>query len=144
MTDRDGNIEYVNPTFTKVTGYSAEEAKGQNPRILKSGNTSQEVYANLWETVMSGGAWKGEFINKKKDGSTYWASATISGIKDASGKIVNLIGIQEDITARKKGEGETKKFNEMAVNRELKMIELKKEVNELNERLGEKRKYKEQ
>jgi PAS domain S-box-containing protein len=141
VTDPKGNIEYVNPKFTQTTGYTFEEVKGKNPRVLKSGYTKSEVYEGLWKTVLSGQVWSGEFYNKKKNGGAYWASATISAIFDSKGNIINIVGMQEDITERKKAEVETKKFNEIAIDRELKMVELKKEINELKRRLGEKAKY---
>ena len=75
ITDPDGNIEYVNPMFVEVTGYSAEEARGQNPRILKSGLMSKKVYEELWQTILSGGVWSGELQNKKKNGEFYWDQA---------------------------------------------------------------------
>ncbi len=102
LTDLDGNIVYVNPWFTKMTGYEFDEVKGKNPRILKSGETSEEEYKKLWETITSGKVWRGEFHNVKKNGELYWESAIIAPVKDVSGKIVNYIGIMEDITELKK------------------------------------------
>ena len=78
LTDIEGTIEYVNPAFVKLTGYSSEEAIGKNPSILKSGKQSEEYYKALWDTILSGKEWKGEFENKKKNGDHYWESATIS------------------------------------------------------------------
>lgn len=104
ITDLKGNIEYVNPQFTKITGYGSSEALGKNPRILKSGYTSHEEYDKLWKTITSGGMWKGEFHNRKKDGTLYWELATISPIIDETGKIIQYIGVKEDITARKEAE----------------------------------------
>ncbi|MFP4025034.1 MAG: PAS domain S-box protein [Thiohalospira sp.] len=102
ITDLKGNIEYVNPQFTKITGYSYDELIGQNPRILKSGNTTPDEYKKLWKTIHSGKIWEGEFLNKRKDGTTYWESATLSPIKNQEGKIINFLAIKEDITERKK------------------------------------------
>ena len=97
----DGGIEYVNPRFTEVTGYSMDEARGKNPSILKSEpHTKREEYDKLWERIQAGGTWHGIFKNKKKNGDTYWASASISGLRDSAGNIVNYIGVQEDITER--------------------------------------------
>jgi PAS domain S-box-containing protein len=104
ITDTEGDIEYVNPAFTRVTGYTFDEAIGQNPRLLKGGETAAKVYEQLWDTITAGGMWQGEFHNKKKDGSFYWGYATISPIKDETGKITHFIGIQEDVTARKQAE----------------------------------------
>jgi len=102
ITDLKGNIEYANPQFTRITGYSPDELTGQNPRILKTGHTSSEEYKNLWATILKGKIWEGEFLNRRKDGSTYWEYATISPITDNNGKIINFLAIKEDITERKK------------------------------------------
>ncbi len=102
ITDTNGNIEYVNLKFTQVTGYSREEAVGQNPRILSSGQMPIGYYKNLWQTILSGEEWKGEFINKKKSGEIYWESASISPVVDANGKIAYFVAIKEDTTNRKK------------------------------------------
>ena len=101
ITNIDGDIEYVNPKFSEITGYSFEEAKGKNPRILKSGALTQDVYKNLWETIASGSEWRGEFHNKKKNGELYWELSSISPVKNSSGKITHFIAIKEDITEAK-------------------------------------------
>lgn len=101
ITDLDGNIEYVNPRFTAVTGYTLEEVVGQNPRILKSGETPPEVYNELWQTIVSGGEWRGELLNRRKNGELYWERASITAVKDDQGKITHYIAIKEDITAVK-------------------------------------------
>jgi len=103
ITDVSGTIEYVNPFFCQVTNYSAEEAIGQNPRILKSGEMPDEVYKVLWETILSGKTWRGELRNKKKSGELYWESAVISPIL-IDGKISHFIAIKEDITDKKEKE----------------------------------------
>jgi len=108
ITDLNGNIEYVNPMFAKITGYTAEEVLGQNPRILKSGETPNESYKELWETISSGKTWMGEFHNRKKNGELYWEKATISPIRDSSGKITNYLAIKEDITTERELERERK------------------------------------
>ncbi|HSD64281.1 MAG TPA: PAS domain S-box protein, partial [Ignavibacteriaceae bacterium] len=102
ITDISGNIEYVNPYFYKMTGYSPNELLGKNPRILKSGETSAEEYSNLWRTISSGNVWHGEFHNKKKNGDLYWEQASISSIRDEKGKITHYIAISEDITNMKR------------------------------------------
>jgi PAS domain S-box-containing protein len=102
ITDLDGNIEYVNPQFCQATGYTEAEAIGKNPRILKSGFMPDQVYTELWNTIKAGNVWRGEMENKRKDGSLYWESATITGIKNEKGIITNYIAIKEDITERKK------------------------------------------
>ena len=101
MTDIKGRIYYANPSFEITTGYSVEEARGKNPRILKSGRTSEEAYKKLWETISSGNIWTGEFYNRKKDGSYYWESAKISPIKDSQGIITGYMAVKEDITEKK-------------------------------------------
>ncbi len=101
ITDVYGNIQYVNPAFENTTGYTFEEVKGKNPRILKSGLTPDEVFEELWETITSGRPWEGELINKRKDESIYYEEARISPIIDTDGKITNFLGIKQDITTRK-------------------------------------------
>ncbi len=101
ITDKAGVIEYVNPFFQKVTGYSADEAMGKNPSILKSGGTPPEVYVNLWQTISAGNIWEGEFENKKKDGQKYWELARIAPIMNERDEIVNYIAVKQDITERK-------------------------------------------
>lgn len=108
ITGTDGTIEYVNPMFTTLTGYTFEEALGQNPRILKSGDTADLVYKKLWETILSGKVWRGVFHNKKKNGDLYWEAAIISPIKNGNGEIINFIAIKEDITKRKLAEDKIK------------------------------------
>ncbi|GEM_PF-2659170 len=104
ITNYKGQIEYINPMFTKITGYTQEEIQGKNPRILKSGNKTREEYAELWSLIKSGREWKGEFQNKKKNGELYWEYATIAPIKDSQGVITHFIAIKEDITDRKTAE----------------------------------------
>jgi len=98
ITDRNGTIQYVNPSFERVTGYSRKDAIGQNPRILKSGKHDASFYAEMWDTLTRGIAWHGRLINKKKGGSFYEADATISPVSDESGKITNFVSIKRDIT----------------------------------------------
>ncbi len=106
ITDLHGNIEYANPKFTEVTGYSFKESLGQNPRILKSGTMLPEVYARLWETLRSDKIWTGEFLNKRKDGTYFWEFASISPIKNDKGITTHFLAIKEDITEKKKYEEE--------------------------------------
>lgn len=101
ITNSKGNIEYVNPKFVETTGYSQEEAIGQNPRIIKSENTSPEECKQLWETISNGGNWRGDFLNRKKNGELYWESISISPITDAKGEITHFIAVNEEITYRK-------------------------------------------
>lgn len=108
ITDVEGKIEYVNPSFTMVTGYSLEEVLGQNPRMLKSGIQSQEFYTDLWSTIKSGKVWRGELENKKKNGEVYWESASISPIFDKDGVITHFLAVKENITERKELEEDLK------------------------------------
>jgi two-component system cell cycle sensor histidine kinase/response regulator CckA len=113
ITDFKGNIEYVNPKFTEVTGFSLKEARGRNPRILKSGETSPEEYRALWETITSGREWRGVFRNRRKDGTFFWERASISPVRDAAGAIVRFIGVKEDITAQRKMEDQLRQAQKM-------------------------------
>jgi PAS domain S-box-containing protein len=106
ITDTSGAIEYVNPKFTEMTGYTLAEAMGQNPRILKSGEFPPEAYKTLWNTILAGEVWRGEFHNKKKNGQLFWEQASISPIKDAMGIVTSFVAVKEDITGRKLAEAE--------------------------------------
>lgn len=101
ITDLEGNIEYVNPKFTQISGYSPEEVLGQNPRILKSGKMPDDVYKSLWQTLTAGKEWQGELLNKHKDGSFYWERAMIAPLRNKQGEITHYIGVNEDITSQK-------------------------------------------
>jgi len=114
ITNLDGNIEYANPRFTEVTGYTIEEVMGKNPRMFRSGNTTAEVYKDLWSSITTGKEWHGEWQNRKKNGDLYWESANIFPLKDDEGKITHFIGMKEDITNRKKMEQELIKAKEKA------------------------------
>jgi len=102
ITDKNGNIEYVNPKFTEVTGYTREEVVGKNPRILKSGKMPHDIYGDLWNTITSGKEWHGELLNRKKNGEYYWERISLSPILDAQGQITHFVAVNEDITERKK------------------------------------------
>lgn len=104
ITDSAGVIEYVNPRFCESSGYAATEAIGCRPSLLKSGETAPSVYRDLWHTITSGGVWRGEFHNRRKDGSLYWQSAIISPVRDEGGRITHFVGIQDDITAAKQAD----------------------------------------
>lgn len=106
ITDVDGVIEYVNPNFLEITGYSKEEAIGRKPSILKSGKVPEDVYKQLWETVIAGDVWRGELINRKKNGELFWEWAIIASIKNDTGVITNYIAIKEDISTRKQMEAD--------------------------------------
>ncbi len=100
ITDIDGKIEFVNPKFTQVTGYSSDDVTGRNPRFMQSGQTSSEIYRQLWNTITAGDVWQGELINKKKDGELFKEYAIISAIRDQNGGISHYLGIKEDITEK--------------------------------------------
>ena len=104
ITDTTGEIQYVNPKFTEITGYAEMDVIGRTPNILKSGKQSPKLYKHLWKSITSGKIWRGEFFNKKKNGVLYWDSSSISPICDNSGKITHFVAVKEDITERKNAE----------------------------------------
>ncbi len=104
ITDLAGNIEFANPQFTKITGYSMQEIMGKNPRILKTEKNSPELYRELWQTISAGHTWKGELHNRKKTGEEFVEWATISPILNEQGKITHYLAIKEDITDKKQSE----------------------------------------
>lgn len=106
ITDHNGTIEYVNPKFTQITGYNADEVVGKNPRILKSGEITDTEYRNLWGTITSGREWHGEMINKKKNGELFWEKVCISPIRNSDGDITHFMGIKEDISEHRQTEQE--------------------------------------
>ena len=101
ITDKNGDIEYVNPKFTEVSGYSSAEVRGRNPRILKSGVTPASEYAALWQAVTRGVEWRGEFHNRRKDGAVFRERAVISPLRDSSGAITHFLAVKEDVTAQR-------------------------------------------
>lgn len=111
ITDTEGTITFVNPAFLNITGYRNEEVIGQNPRVLKSGEQPKKFYENLWETILAGKVWRGQFHNRKKDGTLFWESASISPITEAQGTITGFIAVKEDITSRVEAEEELKRIN---------------------------------
>lgn len=102
VTDALGSIQFINPAFTKMTGYSGEEAIGQNPRILKSGEQDELFYRDLWDTISGGTTWSGRLVNKRKDATLYTEETTISPVRDSLNKIVNYVSVGRDITAHLK------------------------------------------
>ena len=110
ITDEHGKIEYVNPNFTRLTGYTMEEAVGENPRILNSGNIPKTTMEELWTTILAGHEWRGELQNRKKNGELYWEFASISPIFEA-GKITHFVAVKENITERKQAESELSRLN---------------------------------
>ncbi len=111
IVNREGEIEYVNPKFCQITGYQAEEVIGRNPRLLKSGDTTEKEYKKLWSTLLSGGIWRGELHNRKKNGELFWEATAISPIRDQFGNITHFLAVKEDITERKRLENEVEKHN---------------------------------
>lgn len=104
ITNVDGAIEYVNRKFIQLTGYDKEELIGNNPRLFKAGTTSRQVYADLWETILSGKEWRGELLNRRKDGTIYWSITSISPLSNEAGTITHFIANVEDINDRKNAE----------------------------------------
>ena len=113
ITNTAGDIEYVNPAFTRITGYSREEALGQNPRILKSGKQDPALYQQLWATILKGEIWHGELINRRKDGSLYTEQMNIAPVRDPAGEVVNFIATKQDVTARKELEQKFRQAQKM-------------------------------
>jgi len=114
IADTSGTIQWVNPEFTRLTGYSLEEAVGKNPRILKSGEQDQLVYKDLWETILSGKVWAGELKNLRKDGQLYIEEMTIAPVRAVTGEITNFVAIKQDVTERKRIEAELVKAKDLA------------------------------
>ncbi len=114
ITDVSGAIEYVNPCFTAVTGYTFEEVLGKNPRVLKSDTMPAEVYKCIWETISSGHVWQGELCNRKKNGELFWERASVSAVRDADGAITHYVAVKEDITEKKCAEEELRQSREAA------------------------------
>ena len=112
ITDRNGNIEYVNAAFEKTTGYTIHEVKGQNPRLLQSGKTPKATYHDLWAALTQSRVWKGEFINKRKDGTEYIESAVISPISVTYGNVSHYVAVKQDITERRQTEAELATYRE--------------------------------
>ena len=115
ITDRLGTIEYANPAFSRVTGYDLEEVIGQNPRILKSGKHPRSFYQNLWNTILKGNVWHGEFVNRRKDGTLYWERASIAPVKDEQGNITHFVAVKENITKQKEMEEELQRARDEAL-----------------------------
>ncbi|RME60503.1 sensor domain-containing diguanylate cyclase [Candidatus Parcubacteria bacterium] len=110
ITDTKGLILYVNPAFAQITGYTAEDAIGNTPNLLKSGQHSEAFYQDLWQTIMSGKVWRGEMTNRKKNGEIYWEYMTITPLQNDAGEITHFIAIKEDITLRKRAELELERW----------------------------------
>ena len=104
ITDPQGTIEYVNPSFERMTGYSSAEVLGQNPRILKSGWHDAAFYRTMWQTILAGQVWQGRLINRRKSGEIYYEEMTIAPVLNQAGEVVNFVAIKRDITERVRAE----------------------------------------
>ena len=113
ITDTQGNIQYINPSFEKITGYSRVEVLGQNPRIIKSGEQGHAFYKELWDTISGGQVWKGKFVNRRKDGQLFSEEATISPIFDTAGNIINYVAVKRDVTKEEKLERQFQQAQKM-------------------------------
>jgi diguanylate cyclase (GGDEF)-like protein/PAS domain S-box-containing protein len=111
ITDPNGGIEYVNPHFTRLTGYTLNEMRGKTPRILKSGETSDDTYKTLWQTIKAGQVWEGEVLNRKKNEELYWVNELIAPVLDENGVATHFVAMQQDITERKHTESELRVIN---------------------------------
>ena len=114
ITDTDGRIEYVNPKFSEITGYSRDETIGRTPAMLRSGSTPREIYKELWGTLLSGRDWVGEIRNHRKNGEPYWCRESISPLRDARGVITHYVAVEQDITAERQAEAELRAAKEQA------------------------------
>lgn len=113
IADRAGNVTWVNPAFTRLTGYSTQEIVGQNTRLLKSGRHDPAFYLNLWETILAGRVWHAEMVNRRKDGSLYTEENTITPVLDQHGEITHFIDVKQDITERKELESQLRQSQKM-------------------------------
>ena len=98
ITDVEGMIQYVNPAFTRISGYSKEEAIGRNPRFLKSGHHDNDFYARMWNTILQGKVWEGQVVNRNKDGSFFTELASISPVKDSTDNLTHFVAVKRDIS----------------------------------------------
>jgi len=113
MTDLDANITYVNPAFERISGYKRSEVIGRNPRFLQSGHTSSELYNKMWKTLKAGQVWQGRFANVRKSGEEYLEEATISAVRDTSGRVVNYVGVKRDISREQELEEQLRQSQKM-------------------------------
>ncbi len=111
ITDRAGRILWVNPAFTRLTGHPADKAIGNTPRILKSGRHDLAFYRQFWDTILSGQTWRGEFTNRRRDGTVYYDLHTVTPVRNASAEITHFVGIMDDVTERKRAEDEVRRLN---------------------------------
>jgi PAS domain S-box-containing protein len=104
ITDPHGKIEYINPKFSEVSGFSIDELRGQNPRVMNSGKQNEKYYEKLWQTISAGEVWRGTLQNRKKDGQLFWERETIAPVRDPDGTITHFVSIIEDLTERRSAE----------------------------------------
>jgi len=114
ITDPAGTIQYVNPAFTRITGYSREEAIGENPRLLKSGQHDEDFYRELWDTLGRGEVWSGEFVNRRRDGTHYQEEAVLSPVREAGGSLVGYVAVKRDVTHERRVQKELEEQNRLA------------------------------
>ncbi|MCL4522571.1 MAG: response regulator [Acidobacteria bacterium] len=136
LSSRQGEISWVNPAFTRLTGYTAEECIGQHTRVLKSGVHPPELYKRMWETILAGQVWHGEMTNRRKDGSLYDEEMTITPVRNAGGEVEHFVAIKQDVTARKRAEEEIRKLNEEL---EKRVLERTAELEQANRELESRR-----
>ena len=148
VTDANNKILKVNRAFTEVTGYTADEALGQTPRLFQSGRHDKDFYRTMWECINRTGSWQGEVWDRRKNGEEYPKWLTVTAVKDDDGMVTHYIGAHHDITERKKADealrekmDHIEEMNKIMIGRELRVIEMKKEVNELARELGREPKY---
>jgi PAS domain S-box-containing protein len=112
ITDRSGTILWVNPAFSTLSGYTPEEIIGANPRILKSGHQGEGFYKEFWQTILAGRVWRGEFVNRRKDGEIYINEETITPVRLQGEEITHFVGVMQDVTERKNAEAQIRRLNE--------------------------------
>jgi PAS domain S-box-containing protein len=112
ITDRSGAILWVNPAFTSLTGYTPEEVLGANPRVLKSGRQDAAFYQEFWRTILAGRIWRGEFVNRRKDGHIYINEGTITPVRLDGGEITHFVSVMQDVTARRQADAEIRSLTE--------------------------------
>lgn len=134
ITDLKANIEYVNPAFEKITGYTLAEVLGKNVRVLQSGETPRSIYDDLWKTIKAGRSWHGEWKNRKKNGEKYWEDVIITPITDDNRQVMNYLAVKQDVTDRKKADLEIFNLNQ---NLEEKIKQRTKELEKSNRVLKE-------
>ena len=149
ITDKEGNVEYINRSFSAMTGYSFADVEGKISRIFVSDEYPQEFVQQLWDTILAGETWFGEMVNRTKDGVEICEHVVVTPLLGENGEITHFAALKEDITERKEIESELNKnmeelqrFSDITIGREERMIDLKQEVNELLDHLGREHKYK--